>query len=112
MDRKELRRLSKELKPAAGVFQIKNTRNQKVFVAGTPNLKSLNGQKFMLETGQHPNKKLQGEWQEFGPEAFVFEVLEVLKISEDQPLLPVDALKKLVKKWLEKIEPYGERGYN
>jgi len=44
MDRKkELKLKYKETKPQAGVYQIKNTRNQKIFVGSTMNLKTLNG---------------------------------------------------------------------
>lgn len=112
MDRNELKRLYKESKPDAGVFQIKNTVNQKIFIDSTRNLKTMNGQKFMLEMGSHANPKLQQEWRQYGQEAFVFEVLEVLKIKEDEYIDPKDALKKLEEKWLKKLQPFGERGYN
>jgi hypothetical protein len=112
MERNELKRLYKETKTEAGVFQIKNTVNQKVFVDSTRNLKTMNGQKFMLEMGSHMNQQLQQEWRQYGPDAFVFEVMEVLEIKEDEYIDPKDALKKLEQKWLEKLQPYGERGYN
>ena len=81
--RKELIRLYKEMKPEAGVYQIKNTKNQKVFVASTVNLKTMNGKRMMLDGGSHKNKKLQEEWNKFGGEAFLLEVLEILKEKED-----------------------------
>jgi hypothetical protein len=112
MDKKELKRLYKETKPSAGVFQIKNTINGKIFVDSVPNLKSMNGQQFMLETGSHMNPALQQEWRQFGKKAFVFEVLEVLEQKEDDYSSPKDALKKLEEKWLEKLQPYGDQGYN
>ncbi len=110
--RKELIRQYKEIKIEAGVYQIKNTKNQKVFVASTPNLKTMNGKPMMLRGGVHKNKKLQEEWNKFGEEAFVFEVLEVLKEKEEGYFDKTGELKKLEKKWLEKLQPYGERGYN
>jgi hypothetical protein len=112
MDRNELRRLYKETKPTAGVFQVKNTQNQKIFIHSTMNLKTMNGQQFMLEMGSHTNQSLQQEWRQFGKEAFIFEVLEVLELKEDEFIDPKDALKKLEEKWLEKLQPFGERGYN
>ena len=81
--RKELIRQYKEIKIEAGVYQIKNTKNQKVLVVSTPNLKTMNGKPMMLRGGVHKNKKLQEEWNKFGKEAFVFEVLEVLKEKEE-----------------------------
>ena len=110
--RKELVRQYKEMKTEAGVYQIKNTKNQKVFVVSTPNLKTMNGKPMMLCGGVHKNKKLQEEWNKFGEEAFVFEVLEVLKEKEESYFDKTGELKKLEKKWLEKLQPYGERGYN
>ena len=100
------------MKTETGVYQIGNTKNQKVFVVSTPNLKTMNGKPMMLCVGGHKNKKLQEEWNKFGGEAFVFEVLEVLKEKEESYFDKTGELKKLEKKWLEKLQPYGERGYN
>lgn len=102
----------KEKKKVAGVFQIKNLKNQKSFVESTPNMDTMNGQKFMLEHQSHPNKNLQAEWNQFGETAFVFEKLETLEKSPDEYFDLKDTLKKLKHKWLDEIQPYGERGYN
>ncbi|KUO74107.1 MAG: transcriptional regulator [Desulfosporosinus sp. BRH_c37] len=113
MDRKqELKRQYKETKIEAGVYQIRNTKNGKVLIESTPNLKTINGKLFGLEMGSHTNKLLQNEITEFGGEAFVIEVLEILEIPEDIYFDTKDALKKLMQKWLAKLQPYGERGYN
>jgi len=114
MDRKkELKLQYKESAVDAGVYQIKNTINQKILVGSTKNLKTLNGIKFMLETnGYTTNKELQKEWNQYGNEAFIIEVLEVLKKSEEPYFNEKEALLALEEKWLEKIQPYGERGYN
>jgi len=110
--RKELKRLARETKTEGGVFQICNTRNGKVLVHETPDLKTMNGQRFQLEMGSHVNRELQQEWNEFGGAAFVFEVLEVLEEPETGYFDKRDALKKLKEKWLEKLQPFGEQGYN
>jgi hypothetical protein len=113
MDRKkELKELYKEMKTEAGVYQIKNIKNQKVLVLATPNLKTMNGKLMALRGGGHTNKQLQEEWKQFGEEAFVFEVLEVLEEKEEGYFDKQKELKKLEAKWLEKLKPYGERGYN
>ncbi len=65
-----------------------------------------------LEMGMHPNHMLQQEWKEYGSDVFVFEVLEVLKRSDGPAFDLRDELKKLEKKWLEQLQPYGERGYH
>ena len=110
--KKELKQLYKEMKTEGGVYQIRNTKNNKVFVTATPNLKTMNGRKGMLIGGVHKNRQLQEEWNQFGEEAFVFEVLEVLEEKEEGFFDKADELKKLEQKWLDKLQPFGERGYN
>jgi hemerythrin-like domain-containing protein len=110
--RKELQAEWKEKKTVAGVFQIKNIKNQKVFVDSTRNMSTLNGQKFMLEHRSHINKTLQTEWNEFGAEAFTFEVLETLEKDPDEYYDLRDTLKKLKRKWISRVQPFGDKGYN
>ncbi|MGE5674822.1 MAG: GIY-YIG nuclease family protein [Mycobacterium leprae] len=114
MDKRELKRMARETKTEAGVYQIRNTKNGKRFVDSTPNLKSLNGQRFMLETGSHKNSRLQADWKAYGGDAFLFEVLEVLERAEDESIYfdLRDELKKLEEKWLDRLQPFGEAGYN
>lgn len=108
MDRRQVLKMQyKETKPQAGVYQIKNVKNGKVLILSSPNLKTMNGKKFMLQQGTFPNPVLQKDLEEWGPEAFEFEVLEVLEEKNES-----DALEKLEEKWLDKIKPYHERGYN
>lgn len=110
--REELLLQFKESKTEAGVYQIKNTRNQKVFIDSTMNLKTINGKQFQLRMGSHKSKELQREWEEYGEEAFEFEVLETLKIDQDRYSDTKDALKKLEEKWIDQLQPFGERGYH
>jgi hypothetical protein len=110
--RSELKRLAKEIKTEAGIYQIRNTRNGKLFVESTRNLKTVNGKLFALETGGFPDRVLQQEWNEFGKDAFVAEVLEVLEKPAEGYFDEADALEKLRAKWLEQLKPYGERGYH
>ncbi|QRG69197.1 DUF2087 domain-containing protein [Brevibacillus choshinensis] len=113
MDRKqELKQLYKEVKTEAGVYQIRNTRNGKVWIDGTMNLKTMNGKQFMLKHGSHTVKDLQKDWEQYGEEAFVFEVLEVLEKKDEPYFDAADALEKLEDKWLDKLQPYGDKGYN
>jgi hypothetical protein len=114
MDRKkELKQQFKETTVYGGVYAIKNTKNQKMLIGKTRNLKTLNGIRFMLENGDYTiNKNLQEEWNQFGEENFVFDVLERLKKKEDPFFKEKEALIELEQKWLEKLQPYGEKGYN
>lgn len=113
MDRKkELKQLYKETEIEAGVFQIKNNANQKVFIGSTRNFKTLNGVKFSLETGVYINTQLQEDWKAFGKEAFQIDILETLKKKDSPYFNEKEALAELENRWLEKIQPYGDQGYN
>jgi hypothetical protein len=110
--KKELKQLYKEIPIEAGVYQIKNCKNEKILIGSTKNLKTLNGVRFSLENGVHTNRKLQEEWKSFGKEAFAFKVLEILKKKEDIYYNEKEELEKLEEKWLDHLQPYGERGYH
>jgi group I intron endonuclease len=109
----EIKREYKERKKPAGIFQVKNTANGKVLLGSSLNLEGpLNGHKFMLSIGRHRNETLQKEWNEYGPSQFIFEILEVVKIKDDPNFNLSDELTLLEQIWLEKVQPFGERGYN
>lgn len=113
VDRKhELKQQYKEIKTEAGVYQIRNTQNNKVLVVSTPNLKTINGRLMMLKSGFHRNSRLQEDLTKYGDSVFVIEVLEVLEQKEEGYFDLKDELKKLEEKWLEKLQPFGEKGYN
>ena len=111
--KKDIVREYKERKKLAGVFQVKNTVNGKMLLGSSLNLEGpLNGHKFMLTVGSHRNKVLQKEWNEYGPDKFVFEILEIVKVKEDPHFNLSDELELLEQIWLEKLQPFGEKGYN
>jgi hypothetical protein len=112
--RKDIQSEYKERSKSAGVFQVKNVVNGKVLLGSSLNLDGpLNGHRFMLEISGHTNKALQKEWNEFGANKFVFEFLEVGKVNDDDPNFNLDdELTLLEQIWLEKLQPFGERGYN
>jgi group I intron endonuclease len=110
---KEIRREYKERKKPAGIFQVKNSVNGKVLLGSSLNLEGpLNSIKFMLSIGSHNNKALQKEWNEYGADKFVFEILEVVKVKDDPNFVVKDELTLLEQIWLEKLQPFGPRGYN
>src|SRR6185295_10957736 len=111
--RKEINREYQERVKPAGVFQVKNTANGKVLLGSSLNLEGpLNKHQFMLKTGSHKNKALQKDWDEFGPEKFVFEILEVVKVEENPNFNLNDELTLLEQIWLEGLQPLDERAYN
>ena len=112
--RKELKREYKERKISAGVFQIKNTRNNKVLLGSSKNLEGIwNSNRFQLSIGMHRNKKLQKDWNEFGSENFIFEILETITEEKEDPNFNLnDELTLIEQIWIEKINPFGDNGYN
>ena len=111
--RKEIKRAYKEREKPAGIFQVKNTVNSKILLGSSLNLEGpLNSHRFMLTIGRHRNEALQMDWNEFGADKFVFEILEVVKVKDDPDFNLIDELTLLEEIWLEKLQPFGERGYN
>jgi|SRR5215475_1491851 len=111
MTKKELKREYLQTPRPMGVYQIRNIVNDKVLIGSALNLPGiLNRHKSQLKAGNHPNGALQAEWNEFGAESFVFEILDEITPKEGRNNR--DEVTFLEELWLEKSQPYGERGYN
>ena len=111
--RKEINKEYQERVKPAGVFQVKNTSNGKILLGSSLNLEGpLNRHRFLLGIGSHPNKALQKDWDDLGPDSFVFEILEEVKRKDDPDFNLKDELTLLEMIWLEKLQPFGEHGYN
>ena len=112
--RKEIHREYRERIKPSGVFQVKNILNNKVLLGSSLNLEgSLNKHKFMLKIGSHTSKALQKDWDEFGSNNFVFEILEEVKVEKNNPNFNLqDELTLLEQIWFENLQPIGEHGYN
>jgi type II secretory pathway component PulK len=111
MTKKELKNEYLQNHRPMGVFQIRNIVNDKVLIGASLDLSGIiNRHKFQLKMGNHPNAALQAEWNEFGAESFAFEILDEITPKEGRNNREeVTVLEEL---WLEKSQPYGERGYN
>jgi DNA-binding HxlR family transcriptional regulator len=111
--RAEIKRIYKQNSPAMGVYQILNVVNGKIYIDSSANLEGArNSRMFQLKMGKIVfSRDLQKELNEYGPDSFEFSVLEHL----EKPEPGADAerlLAELELKWLEKLQPFGERGYN
>ena len=110
--RKEINREYKERMKPAGIYQVKNLVNGKIFLGSSLNLEGpLNRHKFMLKIGSHTNTALQKDWDELGPEQFAFDILEEVNVKDDPNFNLSDELTLLEMIWLEKLQPV-EHGYN
>jgi hypothetical protein len=113
MTREELRRAYKETRRPMGVYRVRNAHTDRSLVARSVDLPaSLNRERAALRFGGHPNRELQQEWNAYGPDAFVFEVLDTLQPPDDRPDYdPTGDLRVLEALWLERLAPVGDRGY-
>jgi DNA-binding transcriptional regulator YhcF (GntR family) len=112
-NRTEIKRLYKQNSPDMGVYQIKNRVNGKIYIASCKNLEGTrNSRLFQLRMGKIVfNRELQKDLNEFGADCFEFSVLDVL--DKSKPGENVDRLLAALElRWLEKLQPFGERGYN
>lgn len=111
--RAEIRRAYKELTVEAGIFAVRNLQSGKVLLGSSLNLRGpLNKHRFMLKIKRHANAQLQADWDRLGPEQFAFEVLAVVKPTEDPAFDREAALGDLEREWMSFLSPFGEQGYN
>lgn len=111
--RTEIKRIYKQQSPDMGVFQICNTVNGKIYISGSRNLEGeRNSRLFQLKMGKIVfNRELQKDLDRYGADKFEFSVLAVLE--QPEPGTDVEqALARLELQWLEKLQPFGEHGYN
>ncbi|ACT00621.1 GIY-YIG nuclease family protein [Paenibacillus sp. JDR-2] len=102
-----------------GVYQIRNTENDKILVLGSMDLDGAkNRLAFMQQTNMNTVFELQQDWNKYGGSCFAFEELDSIKPREENVTdrselkkyqAEVDALLEL---WIEKLQPYEEKGYN
>jgi len=112
-DKKKLKEQYKQTVTPMGVYQIKNRVNGKVFIGSSKNLPGkFNSHRFQLKQGSHMNRALQKEYTRFGEENFSFDVLDNLEPKEDPQYDYTMDLAVLEAMWIEKFQPYGERGYH
>lgn len=102
-----------------GVFQIRNKQSGKIYVTSSTNMPgAINGQKAKLASNYHVSPELQKDWKELGEDAFAFEILEELRPDPQSPndleqqRVYKEKVAQMEKAWLEKLQPYDEKGYN
>ena len=102
-----------EKQTRAGVYAIHNQIMGRSLVAGSMNVQgSLNRHHFELRHGMHRNAKLVQDWVEHGEASFLFEILDMVKSSEDPAFDAARELEILVSLWRQEIPCHGELGYD
>ena len=113
MDRKAMAREYKDGVRPMGVFRVRNLTSGRWLIGTSTDLPAmLNRQRAQLRMGMHPNRALQADWTSLGPQAFAFEILDTLAHADRPGADPATDLRVLELMWLEKLTPYGDRGYN
>jgi group I intron endonuclease len=111
--KKELKEAYKRRKVIAGVYQIRNKANNKIYVGSSNDLTAIwNRNQFQLNGGLHLNAALQKEWKEYGGDSFVYEILAELKESGDEPRDYKKEAEELELLYIEELQPFGDKGYN
>ena len=68
---------------SSGIYIIKNTQNNKVYVGSSVNVKNREYKHFwMLGRGVHDNPHLQKSYNKYGKSSFIFEVVEICDESK------------------------------
>jgi DNA-binding transcriptional regulator YhcF (GntR family) len=112
-NRSVMKRIYKQSRPEMGVYQIRNKVNGKIYVGSSQNLEGTrNSRLFQLRMGKVVfSRDLQKDLTEFGAGNFEFSVLGILDKPEPEGNIE-QSLAALELHWLEKLQPFGERGYN
>lgn len=111
----ELKREYKNRQPNMGVYKIWNRINQKIFIGSALNLDgAVNKFNMAIKYGWNinGNPQLSKELKEYGHQNFSFEILDKLKPSDDPRYDYKDDLKTLEELWIEKLQPFEEKGYH
>ncbi len=111
VDKKKLKQEYLLTPKPAGIFKIENKINGKIFLSGSFNLdKIFNRHAFQLQQKVHANGELQNDWNKYGSEKFLFEVLQEIKLKDD-PLFDLKSeVETLLEKTIESIP--AEKRYN
>jgi len=105
VSKKEAQRKYKERDVVGGVYVVKNTQKNKLFLDATTDLRAnKNRFEFAAKMGICVYAKLRDDWTEQGGDKFSYEVLEELKKGETQTMedfkSDIDLLKNM---WFEKL---------
>ena len=112
VNRKEMVRKYKETPRPAGVFRVQHLPSGRTLLGSSPDAPAmLNRIRAQLKMKGHPNRSLQRDWDADGPEAFVFEVLDLLPPAETAARDSAADLATLEEMWTEKLELRKELRY-
>ncbi len=88
----------------SGIYKITCTTNNRCYIGSAINLRQRRNDHFSaLRRKNHRNRHLQRAWNKYGEQSFIFEVIELV--------LSLFLLER-EQYWLDKLKPFGNRGFN
>nr|WP_294914360.1 GIY-YIG nuclease family protein [uncultured Neokomagataea sp.] len=94
----------KERKVEAGIYAIRCTSSDQVWVGSAPDLATIQNRIwFTLRQGSDPHRSLQEAWITHGSDAFSFEIVEKMDDQDDPIYIRHSALKKQHAEWVVKL---------
>ena len=109
MDKSEIKRVYKQSKRPMGVYRIRNSQNDKVYIGFATDIEArFNRHKAELKFGNHRNEELQKIWNSYGESALEFEILDVLDQEEGTKARADDELQVLTEMWIQKLKKTGD----
>jgi group I intron endonuclease len=88
----------------SGVYIIKNSINNRVYVGSSGNIKKRwSDHKRDLMAEKHHSQSLQADWEEYGSESFVFEVLERIEGLDERILAEKNYIIQLSSKKIDAV---------
>ncbi len=113
---KDKKKIIKEYKQSVqpmGIFQIRNLQNGKIFIGSSRNLNAaLNRFKFDPEISCSVISRLKKDLKYYGADNFVLEIIDRLEPKKDPGYDYSEDLVELEQMWIDKLQPFGEKGYN
>jgi len=88
-----------------GIYRITCVVTGKIYIGSAVNLRVRRKTHYGdLQRNAHHNRKLQNAWKKYGPDTFVFDILELVMLPE--------MLTAREQYWFKQLNPFGKRGFN
>lgn len=111
--KKELIKEYKTQPPKMGIFRITNTINNKIYLIASKNLPATHNRfPFAFQDKNYYIRELQEDWNKYGNSAFKYDDLDILEPNENPDYDYTQDLEALLQLWLDKLQPYDEKGYH
>ncbi|MEO8544143.1 MAG: GIY-YIG nuclease family protein [Betaproteobacteria bacterium] len=112
-DNRQLKNRFKQTFVPPGVFVIRNTVNQWVYLGASSNPQgAMNRHRFELAMRGHRNPQLQSDWVAHGAQVFRFEVLDQIRQNHEPDFDYTGELAALLQLWREELVRSGAPSYN